>query len=184
MLLLTLRGTPTLYYGDEIGLGHVPIPPGRAQDPWERNEPGHGRDPERTPMQWDDGPQAGFSAVEPWLPLSDDWATRNVEGQRSDPASMLTLHRRLLALRRDHAALAIGDYRGVRPGAAEVFAYERFAGDEVLRVVLNFGAEPQTLPLPVGDWVLLLSTRAGRAGDPVRTSLALDAAEGVILRRA
>ncbi len=55
MLLLTLRGTPTLYYGDEIGLGHVPIPPGRAQDPWERNEPGHGRDPERTPMQWDDG---------------------------------------------------------------------------------------------------------------------------------
>ena len=109
MLLLTLRGTPTLYYGDEIGLGHVPIPPGRAQDPWERNEPGHGRDPERTPMQWDDGQNAGFSAAEPWLPLSEDWPTRNVEGQRSDPASMLTLYRRLLALRRDHAALAVGE---------------------------------------------------------------------------
>ena len=203
MLLLTLRGTPTLYYGDEIGLGHVPIPPERARDPWERNEPGHGRDPERTPMQWDDCPQAGFSTAEPWLPLAADWATRNVEAQRSDPASMLTLHRRLLALRRDHAALAVGGYREVprgsarrgartgrgrergrrREGGAEVFAYERFADDQVLRVILNFGASAVRLPLPEGGWTVLLSTRAGRAGEAAGAAVALGSAEGVILRR-
>ena len=183
MLLLTLRGTPTLYYGDEIGLGHVPIPPERARDPWEHNEPGHGRDPERTPMQWDDSPQAGFSTAEPWLPLAEDWATRNVESQRSDPGSMLTLHRRLLGLRRDHPALAVGGYRAVPLGIAEVFAYERFADGAVLRVLLNFGAAPQDLPLPEGGWTVLLSTRAGRAGEVAGLTLALGPAEGVILRR-
>lgn len=184
MLLLTLRGTPTLYYGDEIGLGHVPIPADRARDPWEHNEPGHGRDPERTPMQWDDSPQAGFSTAEPWLPLAADWAACNVESQRSDPGSMLTLHRRLLALRRDHAALAVGGYREVPLGIAEVFAYERFADGDVLRVLLNFGAASQDLPLPEGAWTVLLSTRPGRAGEPVGLTLALEPAEGVILRRA
>ena len=71
MLLLTLRGTPTIYYGDEIGMRDVPIPPERVQDPWEKNEPGLGlgRDPERTPMQWDGRPKAGFTTGEPWLPL-------------------------------------------------------------------------------------------------------------------
>ncbi|MCP6600277.1 alpha,alpha-phosphotrehalase, partial [Klebsiella pneumoniae] len=73
-------------------------------------------------MQWDDGPNAGFSAAEPWLPLAEDWEACNVEAQRSDPASMLTLHRRLLALRRDHAALSVGGYRDVSPGIADVFA--------------------------------------------------------------
>lgn len=183
MLLLTLRGTPTLYYADEIGLGHVPIPPERARDPWEHNEPGHGRDPERTPMQWDDSPQAGFSTAEPWLPLAEDWATRNVESQRADPASMLTLYRRLLALRRDHAALAVGGYRAVPLGGGEVFAYERFADEAVLRVFLNFGAAPQDLPLPEGGWTVLLSTRAGRTGEAAGLTLALEPAEGVILRR-
>ena len=144
----------------------------------------HGRDPERTPMQWDEAPNAGFSTAEPWLPLSADWPVRNVEGQRSDPASMLTLHRRLLALRRDHAALCAGGYRGVPVEAEEVFAYERFADGESLRVVLNFGHAPQSLPLPEGDWTILLSTLAGRAGAQARTTLALGPDEGVILRRA
>ena len=150
-------------------------------------------------MQWDDSPQAGFSTAEPWLPLAADWATRNVEAQRSDPASMLTLHRRLLALRRDHAALAVGGYREVPPGigaegadgsadggaegGAEVFAYERFADDQVLRVILNFGASAVRLPLPAGGWTVLLSTRAGRAGEAAGAAVALGSAEGVILRR-
>ncbi|MCZ2982668.1 alpha-glucosidase C-terminal domain-containing protein, partial [Acinetobacter baumannii] len=87
-------------------------------------------------------------------------ATRNVESQRSDSGSMLTLHRRLLALRRDHAALAVGDYRGLPVEAADVFAYERSADGESLRVILNFGDAPQSLPVPEGDWVVLLSTLA------------------------
>ena len=84
MLLLTLRGTPTLYYGDEIGMRDVPIPPERVQDPLEKSVPGIGlgRDPERTPMQWSAAPQAGFSTAEPWLPLAEDFAQVNVAAQR------------------------------------------------------------------------------------------------------
>ena len=82
MLLLTLRGTPTLYYGDEIGMQDVPIPPERVQDPFEKNVPGIGlgRDPERTPMQWNAAPNAGFTDGTPWLPLADDYATRQRRG--------------------------------------------------------------------------------------------------------
>ncbi|MGC3999402.1 MAG: alpha-amylase family glycosyl hydrolase [Anaeromyxobacter sp.] len=106
VLLLTLRGTPTLYYGDELGMTDVPVPPEEAQDPWGRNVQGLGlgRDPCRTPMAWDPGPLAGFTApgVKPWLPLHADHATRNVEAQREDPAGMLALTRRLLEARRAH----------------------------------------------------------------------------------
>src|SRR5581483_1078905 len=81
MLLLTLRGTPTMYYGDELGMENVTIPPDRVQDPWEKNEPGLGlgRDPQRTPMQWDSSPNAGFTTVIPWLPLAPDHTSRNVD---------------------------------------------------------------------------------------------------------
>jgi alpha-glucosidase len=182
MLLLTLRGTPTLYYGDELGLGRVPIPPDRVRDPWEQNEPGHGRDPERTPMQWDGGPQAGFSSVEPWLPLSPDAETRNVEALQDVPGSMLTLYRRLLALRREHAALSTGSYRTVATQPEEVFAYERAAEGRVLRVVLNFGEGAHEIPLPEETaWVVLLSSDAGRAGERATGRIVLAGAEGVIL---
>jgi alpha-glucosidase len=80
MLLLTLHGTPTLYYGDKIGMEKVAIPPERAQDPWEKNEPslGPGRDPSRPPMPWDESRHAGFTLGEPWLPVSPGHTTRNV----------------------------------------------------------------------------------------------------------
>jgi glycosidase len=101
MLLLTLRGTPTLYYGDELGIGRVDIPPAQVQDPRELREPGLGlgRDPVRTPMQWDaDG---SFTEAEhPWLPFAPDQATVNVAAQQDDPGSLLQLYRRLLAARR------------------------------------------------------------------------------------
>src|SRR5919199_2909639 len=102
MLLLTLRGTPTLYQGDEIGMRDVPIPPELVQDPWERNMPGlgYGRDPERTPLQWDASPNAGFTTGRAWLPVAADFERVNVAAQRADPTSMLSLHRRLIALRR------------------------------------------------------------------------------------
>ncbi|CAO4137773.1 alpha-amylase family glycosyl hydrolase [Methylorubrum aminovorans] len=185
MLLLTLRGTPTLYYGDEIGLGHVPVPPERAQDPWGRNEPGHGRDPERTPMQWEDAPNAGFTTGTPWLPLSADADRRNVETMRDDSRSILTLYRRLLSLRRDHPALSIGNWRNLALNAdlaAEVFGFERFAGDETLRILLNFSTREWRVPLHEGGaWTILLSTHAGRTGERVEGSLALGPDEGVIL---
>jgi alpha-glucosidase len=80
MLLLTLRGTPTIYYGDEISMVQVAIPPERVRDPLEKNAPGLGlgRDGARTPMQWCAGRRAGFSTVEPWLPLAADYRSENV----------------------------------------------------------------------------------------------------------
>ena len=98
MLLLTLRGTPTLYYGDEIGMRQVAIAAGAPARSGRAHVPG--RDGARTPMQWDASAFAGFSTVEPWLPLPDDFATRNVASERADPASLYNLYRRLIALRR------------------------------------------------------------------------------------
>ena len=139
MLLLTLRGTPTLYQGDELGMEDVPIPPERVQDPYELNSPGLGvgRDPARTPMPWtDEEPNAGFCPpdVEPWLPFGD---VASVEAQRDDPRSMLSLYRALLALRRELG----GGYRTLAVGEATL-AYLR--GDTL--VALNLSGEPQTVP--------------------------------------
>ena len=107
----------------------VPIPPERVQDPWERNVPGLGlgRDPVRTPMQWDAGPNAGFAraGAEPWLPLAPDYRERNVAAQEADPRSMLSLHRALLALRRAEPALSVGSYLPVEGTEEDVLAFER-----------------------------------------------------------
>ncbi len=159
VLLLTLRGTPTLYYGDEIGLADVAIPPSRVQDPRELREPGLGlgRDPVRTPMPWNATGHAGFSTAEPWLPLNPDWPTRNVLAQTGEPGSILALHRDLLNLRRKHAALAIGDFRLIE-ATGDVLAYERRHGDERIVMALNLGGTEQHVALPDGD--MLLSTVA------------------------
>ena len=163
VLLCTLRGTPTLYYGDELGMPDVPIPPERVQDPYEHNSPGLGvgRDPARTPMPWSAAPNGGFCPpeVEPWLPLGDV-ATINVEAEREDPRSMLNLYRRLLALRRASPALTSGGYRTLVADEA-TFAYLR---DDTL-VALNLSDEPQTLALAGAHRADLVSRRPrGRRG--------------------
>ena len=184
MLLLTLRGTPTLYYGDELGLSDVTIPREQVQDPRELREPGLGlgRDPVRTPMPWDGSENAGFTAGRPWLPLNADWPTRNVARMAQEPHSILTLYRRLLALRRAHPALSGGDIT-LLDAEGDVLAYERRHGAERLIVALNLGERPQHLALPdwARDWQLLLSTVADAtaAGD---AALLLCADEGVILK--
>jgi len=182
MLLLTLRGTPTLYYGDELGLADVEIPRERVQDPWEKREPGLGfnRDPARTPMPWDASPNAGFTTGEPWLPLNPDWAERNVARQAADPRSMLNLHRRLAALRRAQPALRIGSYVPVRT-EGDVLAYERRAGDSRLLVALNLGHEEQSLALPARNGRLLLSTELDREGEEIGERLTLRGAEGAVV---
>jgi alpha-glucosidase len=184
MLLLTLRGTPTLYYGDELGMPDVPIAPEMVQDPWEMKVPGLGlgRDPERTPMQWDVGPNAGFSSGTPWLPIADDYRTVNVAAERDDPGSMLTLYRRLLELRRREAALAVGAYAPV-VASGDLLAYLREADGRRFLIVLNLGGQPQEFAL--GDAAqggrVLLSTHLDRAGEAAGVALALRADEGVIV---
>ena len=184
MLLLTLRGTPTLYYGDEIGLENVPIPPDRVQDPWERNEPGLGlgRDPARTPMPWDGSPGAGFTTGTPWLPLNPDHATRNVAALSADDASILALYRRLLALRRAEPALACGRWFAV-PAEGTVFAYERRHQGRRILVALNLGHAAQALALPrdAPRGQVLLATGLGRAGEAVSEQLALGPDEGLVV---
>jgi alpha-glucosidase len=183
MLLLTLRGTPTIYYGDEIGMHDVRIPPDRVQDPFERNVPGlgFGRDPNRTPMQWDTSANAGFSTAEPWLPIADDFREINVEVEDRDARSMLTLHRRLTALRREHHALHAGAY-GSLPAEGDLVAFTRKDGALFL-IILNLGASDATYALPDVDASIVLSTHLDREGEHVKGSVALRANEGVILRR-
>jgi alpha-glucosidase len=179
MLLLTLRGTPTLYYGDEIGMQNVPIPFEAVQDPFERRVPGMGlgRDPVRTPMQWSAAPQAGFTTGRPWLPLPGDFRDLNVARQREDPRSMLALHKALIALRRDEPALQLGrlELLETPPQALAYIREDRFL------VALNIGSKEKrmTLPRPAA---IVLSTHLDRAGERVAGTLHLRPDEGVVLR--
>jgi alpha-glucosidase len=184
MLLLTLRGTPTLYYGDELGLHDGVIPPDRVQDPWEKNVPGLGlgRDPERTPMPWDSGPNAGFTTGTPWLPLAADYQTVNVSVERRDPTSMLTLYRRLIALRRHTPALSVGSYTGLE-APDHTLAYMRTHAQGRCFVVLNLSPQPQVFRsrhLEIQGRVML-STHLDRAAERVSRAVELRRNEGVIV---
>ena len=182
MLLLTLRGTPTMYYGDELGLARVAIPHDAARDPWEKNEPGLGlgRDPSRTPMQWNGDANAGFTrGARPWLPLDPGYQRYNVETMRGNPHSLLNLYRELIELRRSHRALSVGAFR-LLASNAQTLIYQRTFGGEDLVIALNLSDAPQALPLKFAEAPLLLTTdlgRRGTLGEP-----ALRGNEGLILR--
>jgi alpha-glucosidase len=180
LMLLTLRGTPFLYQGEEIGMRNVAVPQERLQDPLARRlHPKLSRDPSRTPLPWEPGPGAGFTSGEPWLPIGDAAAERNVAAQRRDPASLLSLYRALLALRRRTPALQHGDYRARRaPG--DVFAFERKAGPQRAVVALNFGEAPATLSLGRGRVVDGAHTRFGTSLPERLGPLTLGACEGIV----
>ncbi|GAB4442637.1 MAG: alpha-amylase family glycosyl hydrolase [Chloroflexi bacterium OHK40] len=183
MLLLSLRGTPTLYYGDELGMEDVPIPPERVVDPQGLRMPGFSRDPQRSPMLWERGPGAGFSSGEPWLPLAADYATRNVAAQRADGRSMLSFTRRLLELRRASMALSLGSYRPLNSGDRHVYAYLREHGGERMLVALNFGGEPCAVELGVtARGRIQASTSMDRDGEVDLGALELRPHEGLLIR--
>jgi alpha-glucosidase len=182
VLLLTLRGTPTMYYGDEIGMRDVPVPPERQQDPVAKTVPSQARDPERTPMQWDAGPNAGFTSGAPWLPIAADWRTVNVARERDDPASMLSLYRRLLALRRAEPALEIGGYQPL-PATGDVLAYLREAGGTRFLIALNLGHEPASLTVPDGmSGRVVVGTHTDREGAAIQSAVDLRGDEAVVVR--
>src|SRR5271169_4377422 len=184
MLLLTLRGTPTLYYGDEIGMHQVAIAPDQVRDPFEKNVPGIGvgRDGCRTPMQWNAEPNAGFSRVQPWLPVAEDFRQENVVNLDADTASILSLYKALIDLRRKLPQLVSGAYV---PIAAEgdLLLCRRECGGEFVVVALNLGAKPisfgsETIG-PRGE--ILLSTFLDRQGEKTYGALNLRGDEGVII---
>ena len=179
-MLLTLRGTPFIYYGEEIGMRDGDIPRDEIQDP-----PGRkywpfykGRDGCRTPMQWDTSLHAGFSTGQPWLRVNPDYRQRNVELQRNDPSSLLSFYRRLIALRRESPALLYGNYHALgKP--IEVWAFERATHKQRMLVALNFFSRPAQISVE-GNWRVCLSS-AVRADLNVSRMLALAPNEAVIL---
>jgi alpha-glucosidase len=179
MLLLTLRGTPTLYQGDELGLQEVDVPIELQVDPWGLQVPGMGRDGCRTPMPWDGSAGGGFTEGEPWLPLGPEAATRNVVDQLGDPGSVLNLYRALLALRRDLPSLHRGSYR--RIGSVDgVLAFRREApGEAPVTIALDFSGEANAVEVRSGE--IVLSSSLDRSGVPVNGTVALGANEGVIV---
>ncbi|PKQ19352.1 MAG: glucohydrolase [Actinobacteria bacterium HGW-Actinobacteria-6] len=175
-MLLTLRGTPILYYGEEIGMPSSRVPRALIDDPvgrkfWPLRV---GRDGSRTPMHWSASENAGFSAWESWLPVDSSYRTRNVEDESERPGSLLNWYRQLLGARKANPALNSGDYREIGGVPKGVFAYTRQAGAGEVAVCLNFSAKRVECPLPAGDreWRLLLSThRDAGALEPGRLQL-------------
>ena len=148
-LQLTLRGTPILYYGEELGMeNNDPARPEDVKDPLGRlGWPlAKRRDGARTPMQWDAGPAAGFSTGTPWLPVPASAASRNVAVETRDPDSILNFYRRLLALRKGNRALLDGAYRDLTPEDPNLLCYLRSTRDEAVLVVLNLSPQPRNLP--------------------------------------
>jgi glycosidase len=183
VLLCTLRGTPTLYYGDELGLPEAVIEPDRQQDPWGRRVPGMGRDGCRTPMPWDGSVNAGFCPpnAEPWLPLGGADGELDVAAQLDDPASVLNLYRALLAYRKGSPGLLLGGYTPIDGVPEECFAYRRVHdGAPIVAVAVNFTAEAMAVAgLPAGS--IVVSTGMDRLGETVAGSVRLGPHEAVVV---
>jgi alpha-glucosidase len=181
MLLLTLPGTVTLYYGEEIGMRDGTISAAEVRDPAEKRQPGigMGRDPERTPMPWDESPLAGFTTASPWLPLNSDHAIRNVEALQKEEGSILQLYHKLIALRRAHSVFTSSQIHSVI-SQGDLLCYERRNGAERFRVVLNLGHTPTRAATEAGT--ILLNTSLNRMGEQVKDSVLLEGSEGLLIR--
>jgi alpha-glucosidase len=187
-MLLTLRGTPFMYYGEEIGMRtHEPSTPEEVRDPvgkifWPVYK---GRDGARRPMQWDGVLGGGFTHGTPWLPLSPDARQRNVGAQAADSTAVLSFYRALIRLRRTCMALQRGRYRTVR-SHPDVFAYIRQSSSQEVAIVLNMGADGREAALDAlrgSEWRVLLSSRRGTA-EPIDVNrLHLGAFEALLMER-
>lgn len=183
VFLLTIRGTPFIYYGEEIGLKNSRIRRNQINDtlgkrywPFFR-----GRDAQKNPMQWSAGPNAGFSKAKPWLPLNEDYAEINVEEQAKDPSSILNLYRRIIALRRSNAPLLQGRYEKV-PGDRDVLAYRRVWREQGVLIILNF-ASGRRVHAHTSDAALKVLAGTHREEGSVieGTSISLNPCEAIVL---
>lgn len=156
MLELTLRGIQFIYYGEEIGMSDTKIPKKLIKDPFEILSPGLGlgRDPQRTPMQWNKDSNAGFSAISPWLPINSNFKKINTEVENKDPNSMLNLYKLLIKLHKHHKALYDGEYIPQKQLAKNVFAFKRKSQDEEVLVILNFDNKKKNISMPYSGRVI------------------------------
>jgi len=161
MLLLTLRGTPFIYYGEEIGMRNAKLKRRELRDPagvrfWPFYK---GRDKSRTPMQWNDEEYAGFSKHKPWLPVNRDYLENNVEQQQKMPGSLLQFYHFIIKIRKEHVALRHGEWIPILRGRRRVIAYERRHDGESIVVILNFSKSRMRLhEKSFADYRVLYST--------------------------
>lgn len=186
ILLLTLRGTPTMYYGDEIGMRDVPIPAGEVMDPQGLNMPGKNltRDPARTPMQWDKSQNAGFTRGRPWLRLDRIYQRENLEIQKEDPFSLYSLYRRLISIRQKEPALMTGNYRPVYSDR-QIIAYLRQTAEQPeFLIIVNLTHRPAWFDLPnfLFEGTIEVDTFPEQEGTTVSGTTALSGDEGMIVR--
>lgn len=182
LLQMTLPGIPVVYYGDELGMKNVEIPPDAIQDPFELQTPGLGlgRDPSRTPMQWSDEKYAGFSTVKPWLPIAEDAGSVNVTSEASDPDSSLAMYRILLELRRS-SALRNGAYSEWPGSNDKVFGYSRQSEYEALLILLNMSESEVECADSVSGEIIYSTHPAVQS--TANGILRLKAHQGVIIRQ-
>ncbi len=192
LLLLTLRGTPFLYYGEEIGMRDVRLGYGQLRDPYTRHYWPFftGRDPARTPMQWDETGQAGFTSGTPWLPVSPDYGSVNWVRESQDPHSLLSLYRRLIHLRKASPALTVGRYQEIEGGPPDCVIYLREGStpdgqSECMLIAVNFSGETQRFGLSTvkRTGVIFLSTDPASSDsrfDPLAVRLGPE--EGILVR--
>jgi alpha-glucosidase len=181
MLLMTLKGTPFIYNGDELGMRDVPVPRRKLRDARVKTMGSHSfsRDGARTPMRWNSGRGSGFTTSDdPWLPIGEETNPADVEAQQSNPRSLLNLYRDLIALRRETPALIGGDFVPLAT-KGDVLAYERSKSGQRLRIALNIGAHKQTFPFE-GRWKLAISTFRDRTGEDLSANVELRPHEGLI----
>ena len=179
MMLLTLPGMAFIYYGEELGMTDVPISAEELRDPF--IEPGRGRDPQRTPMQWNNGPHAGFTAGKPWLPISPDYLEVNVATESQNAKSSLNLYRHLINFRNRSKILKSGSYHSIDI-SEDIFGYERHLDTDTLLILLNFSKRTKQIVIKNLKGVVQLSTHLDRDDELVDEHIKLRPNEGLIIR--
>jgi alpha-glucosidase len=186
MITFSLRGMPFIYYGDELGMEDVSVPSEQLEDTWGKNLPGFkvGRDPERTPMQWDNTENAGFSDVKPWLPIAKNYEVVNAKAEIQDPRSFFSLYRALIYLRANVPALIYGSYEPYPLTNNQVFSFIRSHKGKKLFIAFNFSNQSQSLACEsINTGKILCSTYMDHTEQSIDTdfvSLTLRPYEGCI----
>ena len=185
VMLLTLKGTPTIYYGEELGMKDVPIPFDEICDPQGLNMPDKNlsRDPARTPMQWNAEENAGFSGSRPWLRIDRTYKKVNVDAQKDDPDSMLALYRKMIRLRQSEPSLKIGEYVPVHSDHQMLAYIRQTEGQRKFLIILNLSHRPCFLRQPKTNYAgeVVVSTSPELEGSRVAETICLSGDEAMVI---